>query len=199
MVSSSHTLTENCTSSTDGLDMIDIFIKELKNCLDSLQADDEFGERFDMQDAASTVGDGASEDTVSYKWLADLHPLHRPSKYMLDDITISEITDICRKIDEKEIETMLKEMQYQVTLCNSPNQLLSQVKHMLSESLVQHVSAANSGRSTPNGSPRRPSVSGMLNALKAFKRNRATAHASVAASTTAHVQNFDIEARQSTV
>ena len=194
MVSNTNCLMVETSSTCDSPSVTEILILELKSCLDSLQQEQEIYKSQEELDAVSSD----DENNTRYKWLADTVASHKLSKQMLDDLTLSEITDICQKISDREIVSVLREMHNQAHLGVTPNQLLSHVKFLLSESLISHQQnfpehQTDSGRSTPTGGRHR-SFSGVLAGLKAFRRNRATAAA------TGHSNgDFDIEARQTTV
>lgn len=194
MVSNTNSNTMAETSSPDSPSTTEILIKELKSCLDTLQYEQNMCNKNYNSEVES--GDEEIADMTRYKWLADGSPnRRRPSRQLLDDMTLSEITDICQRIVDADIVNILREMHSHAHLCVSPIQLLSHVKYLLSECLAhQHTPAvlhSESGRSTPTG--RRKSMSGVLAGFKAFRRNRTTT-SSAQTST-----DFDIEARQTTV
>lgn len=197
MVSNPHSsVMVETISASESPSATEILIVELKSCLDALQQEQEMYRNFDEADE---IAEG-NADSLRYKWLADTEQTNRPSKPILDDLTVSEITDICHRInDDAEIVSVLREMHSQAHLGVTPGQLLAHVKYLLSESLVSHKQRCaeqqyENGRSTPTGG-RHLSFSGVLAGLKAFRRNKASASLA-----TGHTNNeFDIEARQTTV
>ena len=171
MVSNSNSNMVETSSSCDSPTPTEILILELRSCLDTLQQD-----MYRNGDELDTLSDEENKDR--YKWLADTECSKKPSKQMLDDLTLSEITHTCQKITDSDIVHILREMHHQAHLGVTPSQLLSHVKYLLSESLISQQSLSTdlqteSGRNTPT-SGRHLSFSGVLAGLKAFRRNRPT-------------------------
>lgn len=144
----------------------DIILMELRSCLDTLELSHHEEELSDCD---------SSNGSSNYKWLADSH-FSRPSKAILDNMTVAELTDMCNKLPEKEVITVLRELQNLAHISSTANQLITQFKLYLSDTIAPRDAPESSTPPTV----RRMSMSGMLAGIKNLRRkNSPAAHAAV--------------------
>lgn len=144
---------------------------ELRNCLHSL----EINHQEDSHEKKM-----ADSGLISYKWLADTQTA-QSSHSVLDAMTVAELTDMCGRLQDDDVITVLREIQSLAHLSTTAHQLLSQFRLLLADIVMQHEDPTNS---------RRMSVSGMIAGLKSFRRKNSPNYKSDAGS---------IEAQQTTV
>ena len=176
------------SSSHGSLSTTDILIQELRACMDAL---------FEEQSNTSSESEGSDyESCVNYTWLADSSATNqrRSTKNLLDNMAQAEIMDMCSKLEDSDIVSILKEMQNQAHICSSPSELLTQVRYLLSDAVAQQTIASLdqslAGQSPPG---RTYSMSKMVAGLKSLRSRKNTP------ATPTNNEQYDIEARQTTV